>query len=217
MITAIALLIIYKSTAQSNVIDTLVWDNGNYSLVSELDPVWIDQKKGPTIKYARIHTIDIAKGQIEYLLDGTYHDLLISNVEKILPGKYYDHVIVFKTEQTPTIIREEFYDFSYSVKGKFPSKGLLRQKPVIKEEAPKAAEVTEPIENEYAQANSAIIFENGKKMHIKLISINSQNISYKRLDLLNGPTYIMNLSIPGSMKQARVNVVNGYTIIDYRF
>jgi hypothetical protein len=216
LLTLLLPLIGHKGLGQNNTIDTVLWDNENYSVIQELDPVWIDLKKGSTIKDARLHTIDTTSGKVEYLLDGTYHDVLISNIEKIQPGKFYDHVMVFKGDRTPLIEIYEVDEFLYTVIAKF--KSHVKVKPVIKnEDKPEVKAVVVKAEVDYSQANSAIIFSNGNKIHIKLLSINSQNISYKRLDLLEGPTYIMNLAIPGSSKQARVNTVNGYTIIDYRF
>jgi hypothetical protein len=208
----------YKDVAQTHTVDTIQWYNGNYSVVSELDPVWIDLKKGATIKDAKLHTIDTTSGKIEYLLDGTYHDVFVSDVKKIQPGKFYDEVITFKDNRTAHIDIDPSAEFSYNVKSKFKSRVTPKPRVAVKKEEVKQ-EVKEIIvaeENDYSQANSAIIFSNEKKLHIKLLSVNGEYISYKRLDLLNGPTYFLNLGIPGSMKKARVNTVNGYTIIDYR-
>jgi hypothetical protein len=212
ILTTLLLIFIYKGTAQNNTIDTLLWENGNYSVVSELGPVWITQKKGPTLKKVKINAIDTASGKIEYYFEGTYHDVLITNIESITPGKFYNQALFFRNKNTPVIVRVPA-DNQYEIKSDFIAHPSLRTQTLPKDDMAEVKEA-EPEQNE---TNSSIIFPDGKKFAIKLLAINTENVSYKRLDLLNGPTYILDLSIPGSTKRAKVNTVNGHVIIDYRY
>ncbi|MBK7817241.1 MAG: hypothetical protein IPJ60_06470 [Sphingobacteriaceae bacterium] len=51
---------------------------------------------------------------------------------------------------------------------------------------------------------------------VKILSITDGKFHYKRSDILSGPIYIISLTIPGTLKKARVIPNNGRKTIDYR-
>lgn len=216
LIWLIVPIVIEKGFAQ---IDTIKWDNNRYTLINELGKVWIDQYKGPMVKDVKIHKIDTAKGKIEYIREGTLHDVFIYNIRKITPGKFYNQFIRF-TGNVPTVFINtnypEYDSFKYNMFEKPvkktvsppPTNTISTTKenlPIKKEEAPELN----------AGADARIVFENGKYLDVKLIGLTADQVSYKRLDLLNGPLYVFELTIPGTLKQAKVIRKDGFTIIDY--
>jgi hypothetical protein len=211
--------------AQKSTIDTLLWDNGNYSLVSELGKVWVMEKNGRKHKNVKIHTIDIVAGKIEYFFEGTFHDVLITNIDRITPGKFYNYAIFFDKNNVPVIKLMMENGFAYD-NGNFKSHQSPRpivieeveaKKPVITNSITYTPSVNTTIATENSTAGfDEIIFDNGKKLSVKILSIADGKVHYKRSDILSGPVYIISLTIPGTMNKARVIPNNGYKIIDYR-
>lgn len=219
------LLLLSYAKAQKNTIDTILWDNGNYSLVSELGKVWIIEKNDRKHKNVKIHKIDTALGRIEYYFEGTFHDVVINNIERITPGKFYTNAIFFKKNKVPVIKLMIDDGFTYD-HGSFKS----RQKPkpiVIEEVVVEEPVITNPVTSttSFSLEKTAedapvvfdvIIFNDGRKLSVKILSIKGGEIHYKRADILSGPVYIISLSIPGTLKVAKVIPNNGHKIIDYR-
>jgi hypothetical protein len=220
-----ALLLMSYGKAQKNTVDTLLWDNGNYTLVSELGKVWIIEKNDRKHKNVKIHTIDISRGKIEYFFEGTFHDVLISNIARITPGKYYNNAIFFNINNVP-VIKTMMEDGITYENGKF--KSHQKPKPVIVEEVvvekpviTKTVASTPSVSPEQTEENEEvvydeIIFDNGKKLQVKILSITDGKVHYKRSDILSGPVYIISLTIPGTTNRAKVMPNNGHKIIDYR-
>lgn len=219
------LLFISNGKAQKSTIDTLLWDSGNYTLVSELGKVWIIEKNNRKHKNVKIHTIDIASGKIEYFFEGTYHDVLIANVDRITPGKFYNNAIFFKKNSIPVIKLMMDDGITYD-NGSF--KSHQKPKPIIVEEvavdepaktytsAPTPSVNTQQTAEDTNTGYDEIIFSDGRKLSVKILSIVEGKVHYKRSDILSGPIYIISLTIPGTLSKARVIPNNGNKIIDYR-
>lgn len=201
--------------AQKNTIDTILWDNGNYLLVSELTRVWIFETNGRTHKKVTIHTIDTLSGKVEYYSEGTYHDVLISNIESIAPGKYYDNAILFNEKKIPSVKNTVLDGDAYN-DARFRSHKSVNS--VIAEKTKTEVIPTTQTDQTVTNTNDAydeIIFSNGKKLFVKIVSIANGKVSYKRADLQNGPLYIVSLSIPGTLFSAKITSTD-HKIIDYR-
>ncbi len=211
--------------AQKNTIDTLLWDNGNYTLVSELGKVWIMEKNDRKHKNVKIHTIDIVAGKIEYFFEGTFHDVIISNIDRITPGKFYNNAIFFNKNNVP-VIKFMIDDGMTYDNGSFKSHQKPRpviveevevKKPVITNSVASTPSVaTEQIEENAEVVYDEIIFNDGRKLSVKILSITGGQVHYKRSDILSGPVYIISLTIPGTINKAKVIPTNGHKIIDYR-
>lgn len=208
-------IVIEKGFAQ---IDTIKWDNNRYTLINELGKVWIEQYKGSMIKNVKIHKIDTSNSKIEYINEGTLHDVFIYNIRKITPGKYYNHFIRF-TGKIPTIFINtnypEYDSFKYNEIEK-PIKKTVNAQVTYTVNTTK--EVPTPQQEDTAikpGADARIVFENGKYLDVKLVALTHDQVSYKRMDLLNGPLYVFELTIPGTLKKAKVIRENGLTTIDY--
>lgn len=220
ILLSFALLLLSYAKAQKNTIDTILWDNGNYSLVSELGKVWVIEKNDRKHKNVKIHRIDTALGRIEYYFEGTFHDVVINNVERITPGKFYNNAIFFKKNKVPVIklMMDDGMTYDY---GSF--KNHQKPRPVVAEEVVVEKPITntpslslEKTKDNTPIAFDEIIFNNGKKLSVKILSIKDGEIHYKRSDILSGPVYIISLTIPGTIKVARVIQNNGHKTIDYK-
>ncbi len=222
---SLALLIMSYGKAQKNTVDTLLWDNGNYTLVSELGKVWIREYNDRKHKDVKIHTLDIVAGKIEYFYEGTFHDVLISNIERITPGKFYNNAIFFNKNNVP-VVKTMMEDGITYDNGSFKSHQkpkpvilaeVVVEKPVItKTVAPTHSNTTQQKVENTQVVYDEIIFYNGKKILVKILSITDGKVHYKRSDILSGPIYIISLTIPGTLKKARVIPNNGRKTIDYR-
>ncbi len=222
---SLALLIMSYGKAQKNTVDTLLWDNGNYTLVSELGKVWIREYNDRKHKDVKIHTLDIVAGKIEYFYEGTFHDVLISNIERITPGKFYNNAIFFNKNNVP-VVKTMMEDGITYDNGSFKSHQkpkpvilaeVVVEKPVItKTVAPTHSNTTQQKVENTQVVYDEIIFDNGKKILVKILSITDGKVHYKRSDILSGPIYIISLTIPGTLKKARVIPNNGRKTIDYR-
>ncbi|MDZ4665446.1 MAG: hypothetical protein SGJ15_11250 [Bacteroidota bacterium] len=219
------LLLMSNGEAQKSTIDTILWESGNYTLVSELGKVWIMENNDRTHKNVKIHTIDIVSGKIEYFFEGTFHDVLISNIERITPGKFYHNAIFFKKNNVP-VIKLMMDDGIVYDNGSF--KSHQKPTPIVAEEV-----VVEKPMNAYLSASALlvtaeqttkdttsnfdeIIFSDGKKLFVQILSITDGKVHYKRSDLLSGPLYIISLTKPGTLNKAKIIPSNGHIKIDYR-
>ncbi len=213
--TLLTTLFIGHIKGQKSTLDTILWDNGNYTLVSELTKVWIFETNGRTHKKVTIHTIDTLSGKVEYYFEGTYHDVLISNIELIAPAKFYDNAILFDKNKMPTI-QAMVLDGDASNDVSFKSQGNIGSLvvPTIKNET-KPTIQTDQVATNTIEVHDEIIFSNGKKLLVKIISIADGIVKYKRADLPNGPLYVVSLSIPGTFVKARITSSDHKTI-DYR-
>jgi hypothetical protein len=213
--TLLIILLSGNVKGQKGAIDTVFWDNGNFILVSELINVWIFETNGRTHKKVKIHTIDTLSGKIEYYLEGTYHDVLISNIESIAPAKFYDNAILFDTKKIPAV-RMTVLDGDPSNDVRFKSHKRVNPIPVITRESEQTP-VTETNQSvsKTNEVYDEIIFATGKKILVKIVSTAGGNVSYMRADLLNGPLYIVSLLIPGTSLSAKITSTD-HKIIDYR-
>lgn len=195
---------------QKNTLDTIFWNNGDFVLVSELKHVWIIQTNGRIHRRVDIQSIDTASGKLEYYLEGTFHDVLIANIDLITPGKYYRNLIYFKDNKQPVV---KYNDLD-AIDNDFDAfNNHKRVKPVVAVET-KTVQVEQTITNS-SETFDEIIFSSGKTLLVKVISIIDGKLNYKRADLLDGPTYIVSLTIPGTLTSAKITN-SGHKIIDYR-
>lgn len=219
------LLLMSYGKAQKNTIDTLLWDNGNYTLVSELGKVWIIEKNDRKHKNVKIQTIDIIAGKIEYYFEGTFHDVLINNIDRITPGKFYNNAIFFKKNNVP-VIKLMIDDGMTYDNGSFKSyqkptpvviEEVVIEEPVaIHTETSAPSITTDQTTKSTTVVFDEIIFNDGKKLLVKILSISEGKVHYKRSDILSGPVYIISLTIPGTLIKAKVIPNNDCKIIDYR-
>jgi len=207
----IVLLINSKVISQSSKVDSIFWNNGNVSLLSELDRVWIIQKKGNTIKDARIVEIKKDKGVLVYEKEKCLHDISINYISKIQPGKYPQSIMVFQADNTPNINRLYEYLDHYSEPSDFKcvikkesDKNAVQPKPLTK------APVSPPlvISNENVHLNDTLINEEGIVIPIKIISIENKILNYKKANNPDGPIYVKPFGNAIITKYANSSTIN---------
>lgn len=186
---------------QTSKVDSIFWDNGNVSFLSDLNEVWIIQKNGGPLKDVHIREIKKEKGILVYEKEKTLHDVLIGNIKKIQPGKHSLSVMYFYADNTPYIKKMYLqmdamvtYSDIKSVKN-----------PNWNAEAPvqPSAQKTEENPESYTMITGSLYpntninatcdtlkEENGLITHAKIIEINSKTIRYKKIKNLTGPVYV---------------------------
>lgn len=180
------------SKSQSLPNDSIFWDNGNLSLLSDQGRVWIVQKKGGTIKEAHIVEIKKDKSTLVYEKDRCLHDISIGNISKIIPGKNAISAMYFQEDNTPII--KKYYekvgryldptDFKHTAFLKAEQKttnSSANKHPVIQATI---------IQNSNAISSDTLIDEAGIATPIKIISMESKIITYKKSTNINGPIYV---------------------------
>ncbi len=177
-------------TAQGLKTDSVFWDNGNVSLLSQLGSVWIIVKQGSDKKEVRIAEVKKQKGVLVYEKEKCLHDIAIHNIERIQPGKHPLSYMNFYSDNTPYIKRETFYQdpaISYS---DFKSLKITVRVPP-KSEVPKVKVIAIVPHDDYVEVEcDTIIDAAGIITLAKIIEIDSRLISFKKITNPNGPIYI---------------------------
>lgn len=182
------LLIHAGAKAQSQKNDTIQWDNGNVTLLSDLNKVWIIVKKGDDLKDVRVREIKKEKGVLVYEKDKCLHDIYINNIKKIEPGKYSTHSMFFYPDNTPYI--KEKYQQMDAMVNYSSFKSIQMPEPVIQ---PKPVEKVAEVKQEFTPNSTVcdtIIDAFGNITLAKVLDVNSKLISYKKLSNMDGPVYI---------------------------
>lgn len=190
-------------------------------MLSELGPVYIEPKKGKSFKVIRINSIDTVSGKVEYLAEGVFHDIRISNINRIAPAESYNTALFFENGNKPKIKFVIEYD-SFRNFETFKSHEPVKQKkeesnkPIIKKEKKDSVTNTKVLFDQLKPplAQDTIIFSD-KKLVVKIISIDDETVTYKRADLLEGPLYSIKIRIPGRTTNAIITTKNKITIVDY--
>lgn len=183
--------------AQSNKVDSVFWDNGNVSLLSELGNVWIILKKGNDLKDVRIHEIKKEKGMIVYEKEKTLHDVYINNIKKVQAGKHSLNSMYFLADNTPQI-KTDYLQldpmFAYSefkslkIKIQAKEEAVVEKKPVITPTG-----VSQTVNNSVGICDT-IIDLYGNVIQAKITEISTTLVTYKKVSNLTGPFYIKSLS-----------------------
>lgn len=193
-ILLITTALLYANVSQSQSVsnDSVFWDNGNLSLLSDQGRVWIIQKKGGTIKEAHIVEIKKDKSILVYEKEKCLHDVSIGNISKIIPGKNAISAMYFQEDNTPII--KKYYEKvgRYLDPTDFKHTVLFKVEPKITISSPnqQSAIQTVLIQNNNAISCDTLIDEEGVAIPIKIISIESKTINYKKLTNPNGPIYV---------------------------
>ena len=182
------------ASAQSNKVDSVFWDNGNVSLLSDIAPVWIILKKGSDLKDVRIREIKKEKGIIVYEKEKTLHDVYIHNIKKIQAGKYSLQNMFFYADNTPYIKADylqmdAMLTYSTFKFVKAPVQVITKEEEVIAKQPKVETIVTTKFDNT-SRLCDTIIDAYGKITLALIISIDTKFISYRRLALPDGPIYI---------------------------
>lgn len=195
ILIAFCLLLIHAGAkAQSQKTDTIHWDNGNVTLLSDLSKVWIILKKGDDLKDVRIREIKKEKGVLVYEKDKCLHDIYINNIKKIEPGKYSINSMFFYPDNTP-YIKEKYQQMDAMVNYssfkfiKMPER-VTTPEPVVQ---PKPVEEVVEVKQEFTPASTVsdtIIDAYGNIILAKVLEVNSKLISYKKIANMDGPVYI---------------------------
>jgi len=194
---AIVLLVSLKSQAQvlNNNPVIIKWEKGSGTLMHELDRVWIETKTGKMIKKAKLWEINKEKGMIVYEKEGSLHDLLISNIEKIHAGNNSLNVMYFDLENNPKIKPSGNYYDDFTGFSDFKiSKHAIETVTVTETKKPveiKEENKTDVIEKNNGQLNDTIVKANGQIVFAKIKSMTDSEIRYKRTDLPEGPDYVI--------------------------
>jgi hypothetical protein len=187
-----ALLLPATLNAQTST-DSVFWDNGNVSLLSDLAPVLIILKKGNDLKDVRIKEIKKERGILVYEKEKCLHDVYINNIKRIQAGKYTTHPMFFYADNTPYIKMDyakfdPLMDFQEFKSVKMPVQVFNETKPV-------AVVVAEPLTQENPPTTTSsvcdtIIEPSGRIILAKIVEIEPALISYKKITNPNGPIYV---------------------------
>jgi len=190
-------------------VDTIWWeDKTRYMLIDEQSSVWIFHKKGRPIKSAIIKEIDLQRGRIIYKRGGVLHDAYIQQIDKITPGENYKEVIVFANNQTP--IGKKVVNY-YAPSNDSFFKWNEVERVIVNTTSPN--HISEEKKNLSPEPNlkaDSLYSKDGPIYLVKVISINPEKISYRRVDIPDGPVY--NLNTVG----AKIRMKNGIYTIDFR-
>lgn len=192
--------------------DTIYWDNGNISFLPELGTVIIVLKKGSNVKDARLVEIKKQKGILTYEKEKCLHDVYISNIKRVEPGKNALSHLVFTDGNTP-YIKKQYTQMDAMIKySDFKSTKIVRIEPEpVKEEKQAAVPVQPIIQDKQIQtrtSNDTIIEENGRIILARIIDIDANFVSYKKVSNPNGPVYIKSVKGGKVTKYANCSSVN---------
>jgi hypothetical protein len=185
------------ASAQTNKVDSIFWDNGDVSLLSELGNVWIILKKGSDLKDVRIREIKKEKGMIVYEKEKTLHDVYINNIKKVQAGKHSLNSMYFYPDNTP-YIKTDYLQldpmFAYSefkslkIKIQAKEEAVVEKKPVTT-----LTGVSQTVNNSVGICDT-IIDLYGNVIQAKITEISTTLVTYKKVSNLTGPFYIKSLS-----------------------
>ncbi len=194
--------------------DTIWWKDkpNSYTLLSELNTVTIKLNNGSQRKDVMIRQVDSYSGKIEYKGEGVLHDVLISEIKMIIPGKHYYHVVEFDKNNKPLIkITNQIDPFKEYVK--FPEHTLPKK--YLQTSLSKAPDSTS-----YTNMKSkndpdvkpvdTLILNNGRVILIHVQGIEDRNLRYKRADVPNGPIYNVGIGT-AIIKQYKLNYTIDYS------
>jgi len=201
-----ALLFINEAYGQKKSTDSIYWDNGNVSLLSDLKKVHILKKKGGSIKDANLYEIKKEKGVLVYEKDKCLHDLAISNIENIQPGYNPQAILVFLEDNTPYIKelsnRVDTYNepttFKVVVKRATPQKENKIAPPSARVIPAPIEETTPKVINEAiinTSGNDLLIDLEGNIWVIKIILLQEKVVEFKKISNPDGPIYVKTFSI----------------------
>lgn len=190
----LSVAILYTTTsAQINKVDSVFWDNGNVSLLSDLAPVIIILKKGSDLKDVRIKEIKKERGILVYEKEKCLHDVYINNIKRIQAGKYTKHPMFFYADNTPYI---KMADTRFDPMLNYQEFKSVKMPVQIFNETKTVAVVvakTPTLENTSTTISSAcdtIIEPSGRITLAKIVEIESGLISYKKMSNPDGPIYV---------------------------
>ncbi len=188
--------------AQTTKGDSIFWNNGNVSFLSDLNGVWIILKNGSPIKDVRITEIKKEKGTLVYAKEKCLHDVSIGNIKKIQPGKHSLDILYFYADNTPYIKKEylqmdamlSYSEFKYVKIPNWHNEQSKVQPPAQKtEEKPEGYTIVSGPLYPNTDTNftcDTLKEENGVVTFAKIIEINSKTIRYKKVKNPLGPVYI---------------------------
>lgn len=210
LIAAFSLLTTGEINSQIAKNDSIFWDNGNVSILSELDRVWILQKKGGTIKDARLLEIKKEKGVLVYEKEKCLHDISIGNIAKITPGKNAISMMYFQADNTPNIKKiYESIDLFLE-----PTDFKCAVKHHKEQEKPSPKVITPPETNTIIIKNNSnvscdtLIDEEGQVIPIKITLLQAKMLNYKKMMNPDGPTYVKPFENAIIIKYANSTTIN---------
>jgi hypothetical protein len=189
--------ILYTTVSAQTTTDSVFWDNGNVSLLSDLAPVIIILKKGSDLKGVRIKEIKKERGVLVYEKEKCLHDVYINNIKRIQAGKYTTHCMFFYADNTPYIKMDDIridplldYQEFKSVKIPEPASNEIVNDPETTTVAVVKPPTPENISVKVTSICDTIIEPSGEIILAKIIEIEPGLISYKKLTNPDGPIYI---------------------------
>lgn len=201
-ILIITVLFSFGSFAQSSESKDLIisWENGNVTLLKDLGKVWIDLKKGNTIKKAQLWEVKPSEGKIVYEKDGSLHDMLIANINAMYAGENSMNELYFDMNNNPRIRKAEkvlnewepFSDFKVS----YHVSSIKNEKKISEAKNDSDENAAEKAESEWkynSSGNDTLVKPSGEIVLVKMISMTETEIRYKRSDLPSGPVYVLNI------------------------
>lgn len=210
----IASLLHSTASAQEIKTDSVFWDNGDVSLLSELGPVWIILKKGSDLKGVRINEIKKQKGMLIYEKEKCLHDVSIANIKKIQAGKYSLSSMYFYPDNTPYIKKDYLRLDAMITYSDFKS---FKISAIHEVKSNAGNQVHEPFSNTILNQPSdskiicdTIIDEAGHITLAKIIEMDAKFLSYKKFTNPDGPVYLK------SSEGATVIKHNNYSVITFK-
>ena len=195
------------ASAQSNKVDSVFWQNGDVSLLSELGTVWIILKKGNDLRDVLIHEIKKEKGVLVYEKEKTLHDVYINNIKKVQAGKHSLNSMYFHADNTPYIKTDylqldpmlaysEFKSLKIKIQPKeeVVGKKLTAEQPVVQQKSIVAQTVISQTSNNSGTICDTILDLYGNLILAKITEITPTLVSYKKISNPNGPIYIKPLN-----------------------
>ncbi len=199
---------------QNQTNDTIWWKDqpNTYSLLSEITTVTIKLNNGSQIKDVSLRNLDCNSSKIEYKGQGVLHDVYISEIKMIVPGKHYYQVMEFDKDNKPSLKIANQIDplKDYS---KFPKHTLPQQKsdaPILSPSINTSSLANTTTINHTTKPADTLILNNGKIILIHIQSLEGRNLRYKRVDVPDGPIYNVNTG-SAVIKQYKLNYTIDYS------
>lgn len=206
LLTPLLMFALLGAAYGQNKSDSIYWDNGNISLLSDLGRVHIIKKKGDNIREARIYEIKKAKGVVVYEKDKCLHDIAISNIENIQPGYNPMAILLFQNDNTPYIKELSGRYDSYNEPTTFKVIAK-KQKPTPPARVIPASPEKTVIDTSVTLQHDVLIDLDGNVWAIKLLIVQENILEFKKISNLEGPVYVK------AYVQAEFTKRENYTII----